>query len=307
MQLSSTQLAAIDRDNRQYQLATSQPFSTFIQETILDALEGGPVGITADAGDIDSIAKGGGAFSQNPDTTTGLTFGFKAGRFHNGLTLVSVSAGTVALSSSSTNYVEVDRAGTVSANTTAFTSGRLPLYTIVTGASTISTTTVSKPLMTLIGPNGVNGAMLSAAAQTKEVAVTIGTIATGAGSTVVTVNVPKSIAAASKLTNVRFVSAVALSASDTNYVTFGLVNKGAGGVGTQTLVDITAAANSTKATGGTALVAYAGRDLTLVTLSGGSERDVTGGDTIAITITVTGTLGAALTSCSMVLEFTFVN
>jgi hypothetical protein len=60
-------------------------------------------------------------------------------------------------------------------------------------------------------------------------------------------------------------------------VKFGVINKQTG-AGAQVLVDDTAAANSTKATGGTALAAYTGRDLTLVTLSGGTERDVSGGN-----------------------------
>ena len=39
------------------------------------------------------------------------------------------------------NYVEADRTGAVSKNTTGFTAGRQPLYQIVAGASTITSYT----------------------------------------------------------------------------------------------------------------------------------------------------------------------
>jgi hypothetical protein len=110
-------------------------------------------------------------------------------------------------------------------------------------------------------------------------------IATAAGGNEFLVIVPNSIAAGSKLTKASFVTKDALAASDTNYVTFGLVNKQTG-AGTQVLVDDAAAANSTKVTGGSALVAYTKRDLTLVTLTIGTERDVTGGHTLQFILTV---------------------
>jgi hypothetical protein len=307
MQLSSTAKAAIDRDSRQYLQATGENFSTFIQEQILDSLETGPVGITADAADIDSVAKGGGAFTYDVDGSSGTTFAYLAGRLHNGYSAVNVSAGSVALASSSTNYVEVDRAGTVTSNTTAFTAGRLPLFVVVTGSTDISTVTSAKPLLTLLGPNSVNGAMGSTPVQTKEVSLQVGTIATSAGSTKFCVVVPTTVAAASKITKARLASAAALATSDTNYVAIGVVNKGAAGAGTQVLADVTAAANKTTATGGSAIAAYTPRDLTLVTISGGAERDVTGGDVLEITFTVTGTLAGALTQVTVLLEFSFTN
>lgn len=64
---------------------------------------------------------------------------------------------------------------------------------------------------------------------------------------------------AGTITAVSFTTATAITANDTNYWTFGLVNK------TQTLtaIDNTANANSTKATGGTGITAYTARALTL--------------------------------------------
>ncbi len=80
-------------------------------------------------------------FAQNPATTTGLTFGYAAGKFRYGSSVVLVAAGTVTLTASATNYIEVDNAGAVSANTTGFTAGDLPLWVVVTGASSITSAT----------------------------------------------------------------------------------------------------------------------------------------------------------------------
>lgn len=81
-------------------------------------------------------------FSQNTSTTTGLTYGYNAGVMRgSGTTITSVSSGTVSLTASATNYVEVDASGTVSTNTTGFNNGRFPMAAVVTGASSITTVT----------------------------------------------------------------------------------------------------------------------------------------------------------------------
>ncbi|MDE3023899.1 MAG: hypothetical protein KGI54_18940, partial [Pseudomonadota bacterium] len=73
--------------------------------------------------------------------TTGLTYGYQAGVIRSDNATTSVAAGTVALTASTTNYVEVTGAGVVSANTVGFTSGSFPLATVATGASSITTIT----------------------------------------------------------------------------------------------------------------------------------------------------------------------
>jgi hypothetical protein len=81
-------------------------------------------------------------FGRRASTTTALTWGYYGGRFRNSSGVYSTIANaTLALTASNTNYVEVTVDGTVSANTTAFTSGRIPLYTIVAGASTVTSYT----------------------------------------------------------------------------------------------------------------------------------------------------------------------
>lgn len=53
----------------------------------------------------------------------------------------AIANGSIALSASATNYVEATRAGVVTKNTTGFTPGQIPLYAVVTGASTVTSYT----------------------------------------------------------------------------------------------------------------------------------------------------------------------
>jgi len=81
-------------------------------------------------------------FDENSATTTGLTWGYKAGTFRVDNTVTSVSAGTIGLTDDATNYVEVDPSdGLVKKNTTAFTTARIPLRQIVTASGSQSTST----------------------------------------------------------------------------------------------------------------------------------------------------------------------
>lgn len=57
------------------------------------------------------------------------------------LTTISNNAAALALTASATNYLEATRAGVVSKNTVGFTGGSIPLYTVVTGASTVTSYT----------------------------------------------------------------------------------------------------------------------------------------------------------------------
>jgi len=81
-------------------------------------------------------------FGRKHTTTTGLTWGYYGGELlkPDG-TITTIADGTVALTASTTNYVEATSAGVVSKNTSGFTVGSIPLYTIVTGSSTITSYT----------------------------------------------------------------------------------------------------------------------------------------------------------------------
>lgn len=74
-------------------------------------------------------------------TCSGLTWGFHGGRMLVDGVLTTVANGTLTLTASNTNYVEMTRAGVVSKNTTAFTPGQIPLYTVVTLTSTVTSYT----------------------------------------------------------------------------------------------------------------------------------------------------------------------
>lgn len=80
-------------------------------------------------------------FNEDSDTTTGLTWGYHAGSIRNDNTITSVAAGTLALTDDATNYVECDGDGSITRNTTGFTSGQVPLRQIVVAGGVQSTST----------------------------------------------------------------------------------------------------------------------------------------------------------------------
>ena len=74
-------------------------------------------------------------------TSTALTWAYYGGKILVDGVITSIANGTVSLTGSTTNYVEATRFGVVSANTTGFTAGRIPLYQIVTGSATVTSYT----------------------------------------------------------------------------------------------------------------------------------------------------------------------
>lgn len=307
---NETLLATMDRDARAMYAAGTRLGVEL--NAIWAAISAGSVGITSAAADVDAVALANVVARRDKDTAPGTTllFAWKAFRVHTAKQHLAVAAGSFLLTASATNYVEVDLVtGTVSRNTAGFTAGRFPLWTIAAGATSYTDASVVGYATPYTGlpPAAIDGTMLSTPGKTKEIDDQLGTIATAAGATAFNLIVPSSIAAGSKLTSVRFVTKDGLAASDTNYITFGLINKGANGALGQILADAANNANSTKLTGGTALSAYVPRGLVLVTLTVGTERDVTGGDVLELTLTVTGTLANTLRQCAVLLEFTYVN
>lgn len=278
MQLNATQKAAIDRDQRQLAANYTGGASAFYQD-ILDDLEQGNLGITADAWDVDSLAKGGGHFALDADTTTGLTFGYRAGRIFNGKTVISVAAGTLALSASNTNYVECSRAGVVSSNTSAFTSGAIPLYEVVCGVSSISSTTQKKNFLFTVPNGGFTGDMLATVQKTKVIQIPLGTISA-------TTELPPIVMppAAGTITAVRLAVKTTVAQSDTNYWTFSGVNKGPAGSGSTALL-LATDANTTKTTGGSGLTNYVARSLGLTATA--ANLDFAASDCLVFTATKT--------------------
>lgn len=79
-------------------------------------------------------------FGRRVPGTTGLIWAYYGGAFKtSGGTLTMLSNATLSLAASSTLYIEANPAdGTVAAVATAFTTGNIPLYKVITGASTIT-------------------------------------------------------------------------------------------------------------------------------------------------------------------------
>lgn len=80
-------------------------------------------------------------FGRRESTTSGLVWGYYGGKAAISGVLTSIANGTLTLTANTTNYIETNSAGTVSSNTSGFTAGRRRLYSVVTGATTISSYT----------------------------------------------------------------------------------------------------------------------------------------------------------------------
>ena len=80
-------------------------------------------------------------FGRRQSTCSGLTWGYYGGTIAVDGTRAQIANGTLALTASATNYIESNRAGVVSKNTSAFTAGMWPLYSVTTGAATVTSYT----------------------------------------------------------------------------------------------------------------------------------------------------------------------
>jgi hypothetical protein len=81
-------------------------------------------------------------WGRHASACSGLTWGFYGGNYQVGATAHAIANGTVALTASTTNYVYADNAtGAVSVNTTGVPTGKIPLYSIVTGTATVTSYT----------------------------------------------------------------------------------------------------------------------------------------------------------------------
>lgn len=77
-------------------------------------------------------------FGRRQSTCSGLTWGYYGGTIAVDGTRAQIANGTLALTASATNYIESTRAGVVSKNTSGFTAGMWPLYSVTTGAATVT-------------------------------------------------------------------------------------------------------------------------------------------------------------------------
>lgn len=217
-------------------------------EAIRTLITSGSVGAVAASYDIDSVAKDGGHFSVDADTITGLTLGYKAGYVVWGQVIQLYAASTIALSASATNYIEADKNGTIYKNTSAFTAGRVPLFVITTGVSTITTITNAKHF--LCGFKQLPAACLSDAVATKEICqLQLATLSANGSFKFRFPNVAGSLSRASLCVD------TTIAQDNSNYWTATIVNTGPAGTGTTAMLDATSTANNTKVTGGSGITA----------------------------------------------------
>lgn len=81
-------------------------------------------------------------YARRASTTTGVVWGFYGGKVTISGVVTAIANGTLSLTVSTTNYIEVHPdTGAVSKNTSGFTAGYLPLYQVVVGASSITSYT----------------------------------------------------------------------------------------------------------------------------------------------------------------------
>lgn len=75
-------------------------------------------------------------YGRRASSTSGLNWGYYGGKLLVYGVLTNIANGSITLSASATNYIEAHPdTGVVSKNTTAFTPGYLPLYSVVTNST----------------------------------------------------------------------------------------------------------------------------------------------------------------------------
>ena len=86
-------------------------------------------------------------YGRRASTTSGLIWGFYGGKVSLAGVVTTIANGTLTLTASSTKHAQAHPdTGAVSVNTSGFTAGYLPLYTIVTGASSVTSYTDQRTL-----------------------------------------------------------------------------------------------------------------------------------------------------------------
>ena len=107
-------------------------------------------------------------WGRHASACNGLTWGFYGGVYYTPSAANAIANGTVTLTASTTNYVYASAStGAVSVNTTGFPAGSVPLYSIVTGTTTVTSYTDERSYQPSAVTNGgsVSSVGLSAPAQ----------------------------------------------------------------------------------------------------------------------------------------------
>lgn len=107
--------------------------------TILDKIVQGSISQEVKANGLFSALSPAGLYGIKDSATSGINLGLYGGIVYINGVKTSVSDSSTVLSVSTTNYVEANPStGAVTKNTSGWTPGLWPLYTVVTGATTIT-------------------------------------------------------------------------------------------------------------------------------------------------------------------------
>lgn len=111
--------------------------------SLLDLLVQSQASKEITANNLFNAASPGMLFARRESLCTGLNWLYYGGLMlvDGVLTAIANNSSALVLSASTTNYIEATRAGVVSKNTSGFTAGSIPLYTAVTGASSVTSYT----------------------------------------------------------------------------------------------------------------------------------------------------------------------
>lgn len=137
--------------------------------TILAQIEAGQAQKEVTANGLFDAASPAMLFGRRAEGSAGLVFAVYGGAMAIDGVLTAIANQSVTCTASMTNYVETTRAGVVSANTTGFTAGRVPLYECVAGASTITSYT---DVRAWVLPAGVAGRLSVSVAGDADVTLT---------------------------------------------------------------------------------------------------------------------------------------
>lgn len=109
--------------------------------TILDLLSVGQAGKEPTVNALFDAASPSMLFGRRASQCSGLAFGYYGGVMQVDGVLTVIANGTVTVTDDATNYVEASRSGVVTANTTAYTAGSIPLYTLVAAGGVVTSYT----------------------------------------------------------------------------------------------------------------------------------------------------------------------
>lgn len=152
--------------------------------TNIDTIVSSQYGKEITANDYFDAASPATLYGRRASTCGGTTWGYYGGNALVNGVVTQIANGTISLPVSATSYIEANpMTGAVTANSTAFTAGRIPLYSVVVGASTVTGWTdyrIGRPDMTGILSKALSDAntSLSYAEARNEILTFSGTLTT---------------------------------------------------------------------------------------------------------------------------------